>query len=360
MCRIGLQSAPVLKSNVFKCNLVPKDVQVVFARESSHFWFDVMLAWFTFQAPQMKNYLPNAQTLWLNSNVRIDDKPVFFPQAYTRGLLWVSQLYPNQHLISIREANEKYELSFMQFYALVAAIPAEWRARLKNNTVEDVSIYDQVLPKKHLSRLVYKQLIDNTPSYSQKLECWGTDLQCDVNRKLFLQNLASIYVTTNIAKHRSFQYRFAHRALVLNTHLYRWGKNSDNLCTFCGKYKETIVHLFIDCEVSKKLWDFVATYIFKRFDTVIQMTRSNIVWNCIASNKKSAINTLCLITKQFLYAQRCKKTIPDANCLKSIFDTYQSVEKYIATKNNKLDIYNEKWKHTEYSSKNIPLTIRNV
>ena len=56
------------------------------------------------------------------------------------------------------------------------------------------------------------------------------------------------------------------------------------------------------------------------------------------------LNTLCLITLQYIYASRCLKNIPNFGHLKSKILEIQNIEKYIAIKNDKVKKHESKWK----------------
>ena len=64
----------------------------------------------------------------------------------------------------------------------------------------------------------------------------------------------------------------------------------------------------------------------------------------IASKPLSCINTIGLITLQYIYASRCLKKFPSFAQLKSKILDVQNIEKYIAIKNNRLKKHEIKWK----------------
>ena len=299
--------SPSIKDNIFKCNLAAKDLDHFMIGKHLTFWHDMLYAWCSFHQTQVNSDSASAQTVWWNSEIRIEDQPIFIQKAYDCGLFWISDLYRNKSLISVRQAYQDFKLSFMDFYAIVTAIPLRWRKQLQEIECQNISVYEKMLGKQHLSQFVYSQLINVAPSYQGKLNMWLTLLQDNITKVTFLRAFSSIYTVTNIPKLRSFQYRLLHGALILNSHLYRWGKRPDNFCSFCEMTKETISHLFVKCPIIQDLLIQLQCYLCNKFSITIELSATNILWNSVGERSASIENLFCLITKQFIYAKRCQK-----------------------------------------------------
>ena len=82
------------------------------------------------------------------------------------------------------------------------------------------------------------------------------------------------------------------------------------------------------------------------------MSAENIVFNTCVPKANHVANFLILVTKHYIYVQRCKKCSLSMYELKSIFNNIENVEKYIAIRNNKLVKHNKKWSNTQ-ASENI-------
>ena len=152
-----------------------------------------------------------------------------------------------------------------------------------------------------------------------------------------------IYKITNIPKLRSFQYRLLHNSIITNAHLFRWKMLSNNLCSFCQEEKETTIHLLCECTIVENLWKKLSVYFNDRWLLdEISLSTSNILLNRI-SDRIHPVNFLCLVTKQYIYRQRCLKQDLNINELLSIFNSIENMEKYIAVKNNNLVKHSKKW-----------------
>ena len=56
-------------------------------------------------------------------------------------------------------------------------------------------------------------------------------------------------------KARRFQYKVLHNTLCVNKMLFKFGKIISPRCSFCKLHEETIMHLFYDCLIVKKIWN---------------------------------------------------------------------------------------------------------
>ena len=241
--------SPILRQWIFDCNLNHKDVK--WLKIGNKFWEQVLKAWCEIHyAPDNKQ----DQVIWYNSNIRIENKPFLWVESFKKGLWKISQLYEQGRLISIRLAEQKFGLSFIQLHALISSIPKGMRQGIEEGKRASLtSLYAELLDKKHLTGYVYNLLLREQGLCRSKGK-WELELDKIWSNKAFNRNFRNIYLVSNIAKYRSFQYRLLHRALVLNTHLYVWKMRENDLCTFCGKSRETLLHLFTQCEIIQELW----------------------------------------------------------------------------------------------------------
>ena len=172
---------------------------------------------------------------------------------------------------------------------------------------------------------------------------WEQELGQTIVPNEFASLFQDIYKVTNVPKYRSFQYRLLNRAIVNNVLLHRWKILESDCCTFCQKNAETYTHLFVMCEKTQIIWVHLERYMYIFTDEDIEFNISNVLLNRISSNPRSIKNFLCLVCKQYIYRQRCFKTEPNFNELKEIITRTHNIEKFIATKNDKLIKFHKKW-----------------
>ena len=117
-----------LKEWVFDCNLAPTDVKYMEIR--NRFWSDMLKAWCEYNYENENTY-DTDQPIWYNSNIRINNRPVFWEKCFRKGLWKISQLYEDGQPISFNKAYELYELTFMDLHSIVEAIPKIIKQKIK-------------------------------------------------------------------------------------------------------------------------------------------------------------------------------------------------------------------------------------
>ena len=61
--------------------------------------------------------------------------------------------------------------------------------------------------------------------------------------------------TTLDTKACMFQYKVLHNTLYVNKILFKFGKGFSPECSFCKLHKETMIQLFYDCLIVKRIWN---------------------------------------------------------------------------------------------------------
>ena len=157
------------------------------------------------------------------------------------------------------------------------------------------------------------------------------------------QAFKNVYTATNVPKLRSFQYRLLHRAVITNVLLQKWRIVESSNCTFCNDSIESYVHLFVNCEFVQPLWEQVKNIYQELTEEQLYLCPNDIICGTVDRNKPSLANYICLLTKQYIYKQRClkQKLSLEELCIRIYY--YKNIEKFIATKNNCLEKFRKKW-----------------
>ena len=99
----------------------------------------------------------------------------------------------------------------------------------------------------------------------------------------------------------------------------------------------------VSCPIVSKLWQDVREYAEKEYQKELELSPVNIISNVITQPKSHVLNFICLVTKQYIYSQRCLKKMPLFNILVNIINRVRNIEKFIAIKNNRQIRYYRKW-----------------
>ena len=326
---------PQMKQWIFDCNLSPKDVKVLNIK--NQFWHDMLQAWCTY------NFVENKmgdQCIWYNSQIRIKNVPFFWSKIYEKGLFKVSQLFHQGKLITFKEAERQYGLTYIELYAIFTALPKHLR---QIEPSEWQSNYAQLLDVKNITQKVYHTCTRMEDIVNKTKNKWEQELNFSWSNKDFNTEIRNIYRVTNIPKFRSFQYRIMHRALVLNTHLQKWGLRENNLCTFCEKYTETYTHLFYYCEKVQELWWQISNFVGQFATVDLNISPKTVMFNKITEKSTHVLNFICLLFKQYIYRKRCENKELKAREIKLQILSMQNLELYIAKSNNNVSKHNRKW-----------------
>ena len=149
-------TAPILRENLFRCNVKANDAEHVLDKDCDLFWKEMFIAWCEINFDSSKH--PNDQLLWCNSLVRVGNKPYILVVPFSRGLKYYHQLKSENGLIGIKEAWEKYSLNFVEFNAIVQAVPSWWR--MKGEDGVKMCLYDRLQQTKKLASLLYRSFLD--------------------------------------------------------------------------------------------------------------------------------------------------------------------------------------------------------
>ena len=337
-----------LQQNIWRCSIQPKDVKKLGIKED--FWIDVLSSWSEYNV--YKNTRTENQLLWYNSKIRIKDKPFFWSDAYNKGLLYVHQLFIDEHYKSYELIKQQYGLTKLRYNSLKAALPKEWKVFFEENPAGTYlplppHNYDYCVNHKikNLSQEVYKFLQDDVLLTHNKYLKWIQDLGSDFCEGIidFGRLHIDMYKLTNVPKYRSFQYRLLQRALVTNNDLYKWGIVSSPTCYFCNNDKETILHMMCKCPIVRALWNDVKILIENTLHISICLSDTNIILNKLTSPKNHVVNFICLVVKQYIYRQKCLKENLNIQNVKMLLQKIQNMERYIAIKNGHLQKHLKKW-----------------
>ena len=343
-----------IKEEIWRCSIHPQDVK--FLKIKSNFWSDVLQSWCEY------NYHTNCridnQILWYNSKIKIGGKPFYWKQTKEKGLMYVYQIFEEGQFLSEEEMKREYDISTLRYNSLKAALPKEWILYFQDYRRQQYfplapHNYDMYITNhKKLSQQIYKFLSEDITVLHNKYHQWRAEIG-DFCMSLydFRYITMEIYSITNITKFRSFQYRLLNRGLVTNIQLEKWSLASSNLCSFCLETRETMIHLLYECQVTQELWKKVEQYVKEIFPQLpTQWDLATVVLNRVCNVRNHAINFICLVTKQYVYSQKCLGNKLIFQELKARIRNVQNLEKYIVVQAGKLDRHNKKWSGFETPS----------
>ena len=348
-----------LGEDLWRCNLKMEDVQ--YLRIKEEFWHQVLESWCLYNFNN--NVRVENQLLWYNSLIRVRGKPIFWQDMYKNGLKYVHQLFEGGDFRSQECMWEDFRLSPLRYNSLKVSIPLCWKQFFQEYGHQILFSpipphnYDQsiTVKLKNFAREVYWTIMDDILVIHNKYLKWRQELGEEWGEEANLIDYGKyhkrLYAITNVPKFRSFQYRVLQRALVTNVQMKHWGMIESDLCSFCGECRESISHLLASCSMVLSLWGRVKGWLEVKYEGIsMEWGIKNIIFNTVARTDRHVINFLVLVTKQYIYRQRCMKSNLSFAELIRIFEKYSRIEKYIAIKHGKLPMYVKKWENLKKDS----------
>ena len=240
------------------------------------------------------------------------------------------------------------QINRLNYYSLLSSIPNKWKriigfiaADTPTDQTKFLSKIKELRSMAKVCKPVYLKLIDFV--LEKPTNClikWNFCMNKNFTTEYWLTSFRQIYKTTSCTKMQNFQFRLMHRTLVTNEMLYKWGINESDLCCFCNEEIETIEHIFVECEVIKIFWERVIKWIQNKMGIILQL---KVEEKLFGNNILPIIDLVILIARKCIYFCRCNNQFPQIKGFESrIWDMYYT-EKYIAVKNDKLTLFNNKW-----------------
>ena len=316
---------PTLGSLIWKCNLSPQDVVVLF--NPNGFWTYALKAWakVNFLNPTTPEEI-KSQIIWRNSHIKQAGKPLLWELWINNHILFVGDLLdPHGHWLSWEKLREKYSevphSQWLNYIQILKCMPVSWSSTLKATVKSDKFefLYDKCHRRKKISPMIYNMLIHDNSVIVKYWKSWEKDgLVFDSER---YKNAFSMWKrSTKITKLRDFQYRLLLNKVVCNDRLHEWGMVENNLCTFCNEARETVTHLLYNCKKVRSIIQFVneLMYVCDMEDLNLQTFLLNDM------TPVHVLNEVLMVVKQRIYANRCaNQCVCLTDIIKAIYTVYQ-------------------------------------
>ena len=325
----------------------------------SDFWEAVIRSWciYNFVDPiEFQEII--SQQIWYNSFILVNDQPVFCRSLHDAGITYIYDiLNVDGNIMSCDEVLQKYNLnvnSIMVVNSIIDAIPVSWKRIIHNNQNQNIvalfnsykSNFSKVMQNSSNTKFIYQALVSKkSKTFDDRLWIkwsidFGNNLLCEEDD---ISNAFSLIKKTTLSPvHRYFQFRVIHRILVTNKNLQIWKLKDNSLCTFCKNDTETIYHVLWECNIIQRLWEQIFHWLHDILDSDIRFNSKEIILG-INDEHLMMYNAVFVITKQYIYACKCKDDLPNFDVLITKIKYYIRLEKYIATKIDKLQIHYRKW-----------------
>jgi exonuclease III len=352
-----LDSESLLGINTLKCNLSCKEQPENFP----DFYWQIIQSWNevksianTVESPfDIRN-----QWLWLNKQILINKEEVNWKEWHEQGINIIHDIiHEDGSFLTPNEIKDKYDITcdIFNYGALKDAIPEQWRKKIKKMKIpnEAISAHQNVCIKvgkidKDISQITNKEIywilvrsIQEKPIIVVHLKN-EFGIQGDDWEKVF-----TIPRVIRNSRIRAFQYKILYNLIPCNLYLKRISRSDTDKCSACQEL-DTIVHYFCECQQAKYFWNSFIQWWNGVYNTELFLNNSNIMLG-ITENavKNEVINACLLLAKWSIYRTKLNDSpIFFYNYLCDL-KYHLMIEKTIALRNNKLEIYDKMWSKIE-------------
>ena len=316
------------------------------------FWKDCIEAFYDFsvaiKVTSFEDFL--SEPIFYNSQIKIDRKTFLKKKWLEKGITQICDLF-NQggDFLTLNEFNNMYDLnvSFLEYHGVISAIVTYLRKtnikKVKTNiSLDDSPVQRKLCSIKKGSKLYYHTLTSsNIPNTA--MPKWQHHFVLNLNWPIIY---LKPFVTTQEIKLRWFQYRILHRILTTNTFAYKLKLIDSEMCTFCNEKKESLEHLFWECNIVQNFWNNFINWLLKSCNHIhnLELSLEFVIFGCKDNTKTDNIfDLLLLLAKYFIYKCKVKNVQLNITHFKNEVKQRYMVEKHIHFSKNCLNKFFTKW-----------------
>ena len=175
---------PLQNQELWCCNFSERDVKFVCAAKG--FWKDVVTAWAKFHFFTSQTYEEIImQTIWFNTHIRVENKPFYLEKAMYSGMTTIQDILWENRFLTYEQVREKgIDISRLQYYSVLSAIPKHWKNIIKYATsvmeIDFTSIYFQIFELDKVCNIIYSKFITDVSLLNGRRKKWEEFLHTEI------------------------------------------------------------------------------------------------------------------------------------------------------------------------------------
>ena len=305
------------------------------ARHFNIFWQDIFMNWGKLRKNEINEKQDVlSQSIWFNEKLKIHNKLVFYEKWCEAGIFFINDLLDeNNEIFSFEKFIETYSIDtiFLTFNGILHMIPKEWKENI--HMAEKIpyvtcSLFEQAKRNKKCCQFFYQQYLSLIAEIPEKQHLkWQELLEFDVENWDYIHKLP--FKCTRNNKLSIFQYKILHRILATNSFLYKCHLKETHMCTFCTETKETILHLFWECNIVRNLWLEIVEEFKDRCNLEIPVSSLSVILG--SEDFDLSVNFYIVLIKYYIYSCKLSGTIPTAFGVRNMLKQTYNMEILSAT-----------------------------
>lgn len=225
----------------------------------------------------------------------------------------------------------------------------EWKNIVKQRNIvyagKDVPCIDIMLKNKKPNRIFYANMIRSKQHPpAERFSTWEKELGETFWELEWYDNIYEIMKICKETKLKSFAYNFCLRNVYTNTLLYKMKYVNTDLCTFCGLERETIIHLFDRCTVSRRLWERLKQKLELCLGLEVELNIVKLLFdNEYLNDTQERLIWIMIKCLQYIYNAKYLEKIPTYGGFWAHLMYIERIERNTATSHKKLTDHFLKW-----------------
>jgi hypothetical protein len=343
---------------VTRCNIKYEDLP--FKIPGHNMWNEVWKTWCkeNYHDPEIIDQILN-QSIWWNSHIRINGKPLHKKRWDEAGIKWLQNLIidkeDGRRWKTIEEIRSEYKITIdtMDYNSIKSAIPRKWKTRImageEDEEEEDYKLIDQLKDNKRPTKYMYEALVKGKQDTPEKsMNKWRRDLKCNIENNRILKGHSNNHWSTLNNRIRSFNFNFLNRNIPYNKRLMDMKLRQDAECNKC-KGTETLIHMYWYCENRFKLWLHLSDLHVKLTGQKMEITKEHCLLGITRDpnrmNRNREERLLCLLVKNYIHICKCEDDMDVNNQgLENYIRGILRIEKELAKNKGTVNIFNDNWK----------------
>ena len=288
------------------------------------------------------------EVIWCSTHIKIDNEYILESKLYKAGIVFINDIIKeNGSFLSHNEICQKTKtnISHMYYMSLIDAIPCEWRKMLKSQRtvpmqphMEEVfiNINKQMKPITiQSSRAIYWHLTSKNMVHPTCMKNWSEKYKVEFPDQIWKKIFSLPHSITQNTKLREFQFKIIRRAYASDSLVSNFDTSVSKICSKC-KVKNSIMHLFAECQEVKEIWQKLCTWYNSSHEGMIALSTKDIIFGVIENRIPRALNFSILHLKWFIHVKKLKAEVATLKEFLFYFNSVLVVEKCLAVQKHDL------------------------
>ena len=284
----------------------------------SPFWRNVLKVWLDHKNSTLDGNEPIDinDPIFNNAEVLFKSKTIFIQSCVKNSMILIKDFMINGEIISFELFQDRFgrtaetQLAYNIIYNSLKRIESSLRQSYQRNMTNDNSnLFNfKGLVVGKITRKMYYSLINENDVLSMCKE-WRDNYQIEMENS-DIWNMS--HKTSSEVKIRQLQWKILHKIYPTCTLLFKMKLKEHENCEFCNE-RDTLIHFFSSCQVSKKLWYEAEKKISSYLGKIFNLSEKMIIFGllrCESLSQKDVnyINKVCLVGKLSISKFKFHKT----------------------------------------------------